>query len=196
MQIPLQLQFKNVEKTDQLEEYVNRRTEKLEHFCDHISSCRVIVDEPQKHIDSGSSYRVRIDVTVPPGHELVSKREPGEGRMDEDLKSVISDAFSGMERQLKKLNRKQHGDVKKHPEQQVSGIVEKLFPEEDYGIIRSVEGRDIYFHRNSVLNNDYDRLEVGTGVAFFEEMGEKGLQASTVRIAAKPGVRSPKTRNE
>ncbi len=196
MQIPLQLQFKNVRKTEPLEEYINRRAEKLENFCDHISSIRLIVDEPQKYIESGSSYRVRIDVTVPPGHELVSKREPGEGRMDEDLKTVVSDAFEGMERQLKKLNQKQHGEVKVHPEQQVAGVIEKLFPEEDYGIIRSVDERDIYFHRNAVLHNDYDRLEVGTGVAYFEEMGEKGLQASTVRIAAKPGVRSPKTREE
>lgn len=192
MQIPLQLQFKNLQSTPDIEDYINLRTDKLDNFCDHISSCRIIIDKPQEHQESGSPYRVRIDVTVPPGHELVSRREPGDGEMHEDLKTVIADTFNGMERQLKKLTERQHGKVKEHPQQQVTGIVQKLFPEENYGIIQSIEGRDVYFHRNSVLNNEFDRIEVGTGVSFLEEAGEKGPQASTVRIAAKPGVRSPK----
>jgi cold shock CspA family protein len=113
--------------------------------------------------------------------------------MHEELKTVIADTFNGMERQLKKLNQRQRGEVKDHPQQQVSGIVQKIFPEEGYGIIESVEGRDVYFHRNSVLNDDFDRIEIGTGVNFMQEVGDEGLQASTVRVVAKPGVRRSKT---
>lgn len=193
MQIPLELQFKNLPKTPELEDYIHTRADKLDHYCDHISSCRIIVDKPQNHLESGSPYRVRIDVTVPPGHELVSRREPGDGEMHEELKTVIADTFNGMERQLKKLNQRQRGEVKDHPQQQVSGIVQKIFPEEGYGIIESVEGRDVYFHRNSVLNDDFDRIEIGTGVNFMQEVGDEGLQASTVRVVAKPGVRRSKT---
>lgn len=189
MQVPLELQFKNLNANDSLTDVIHRRVEKLEQFCDHISSCRIIVDKPQSHIDSGSPYRVRIDVTVPPGHELVSRREPGDGEMHEALQTVVIDAFDAMERQLKQLNREQEGKEKTHPQQQTVGIVEKLFPEENYGIIRSIEGRDVYFHRNSVLNDDFDRIEIGTGVNYMEESGEKGLQASTVRITDKPGAR-------
>src|SRR3954463_11813136 len=36
--------------------------------------------------------------------------------------------------------------------------------------------------RNSVLDGAYSRLAVGTHVAFAEEMGEKGPQASTVKL--------------
>ncbi|MFP4563654.1 MAG: HPF/RaiA family ribosome-associated protein [Spirochaetia bacterium] len=193
MQIPLELQFKKIKRIPELEDYIRLRVDKLDHFCDHISSCRIIVDKPQEHLDSGSPYRVRIDVTVPPGHELVSRREPGNGEMHEELKTVIADTFNGMERQLKKLNQQQRGEVKEHPQQQVTGIVRKIFPEEGYGIIESIEGRDVYFHRNSVLHGDFERIEIGTGVNFMQELGDEGLQASTVRVVDKPGVRGAKT---
>ena len=47
------------------------------------------------------------------------------------------------------------------------------------------DGREIYFHRNSVLNGGFARLKPGTAVAFAEEDGEKGPQASTVRLLGK-----------
>lgn len=38
----------------------------------------------------------------------------------------------------------------------------------------------IYFTRASVLDDAFDELEVGTPIAFVDEKGEKGPQASTV----------------
>lgn len=43
----------------------------------------------------------------------------------------------------------------------------------------------IYVHRASVLDDAFDELTVGTPVAFVEERGEKGPQASTVRVLGK-----------
>jgi cold shock CspA family protein len=40
-----------------------------------------------------------------------------------------------------------------------------------------------------VLPDAYDRLAVGTRVTFAEEMGEKGPQASTVKLLGKRGLR-------
>jgi cold shock CspA family protein len=40
----------------------------------------------------------------------------------------------------------------------------------------------VYFHRNSVLDDAFDDLEVGSRVAFVEERGDKGPQASTVQV--------------
>ncbi|MCF8061137.1 MAG: cold shock domain-containing protein, partial [Deltaproteobacteria bacterium] len=99
----------------------------------------------------------------------------------------IHRAFDALERQVKRLKDKQQGEVKKHPGQEVGGMVNKIFAGEGYGFIRSVDGRDIYFHRNAVLDNDFDRLDIGTGVRFVEEEGEEGPQASTVQIVNKPG---------
>ena len=47
------------------------------------------------------------------------------------------------------------------------------------------EGDDIYFHRNSILNADFDSLEVGTKVSFVEQEGDEGPQASSVKVLGK-----------
>jgi 'Cold-shock' DNA-binding domain len=47
----------------------------------------------------------------------------------------------------------------------------------------------IYFHQNSVLNDAFSRLTPGTRVAFAEEIGEKGPQASSVRLLGKHSLR-------
>ena len=66
------------------------------------------------------------------------------------------------------------------------GIVQKLFIEDGYGFIRTIDTSDeIYFHKNSVLHNDFDKIKVGTGVRFVSEIGDKGPQASSVEIIDK-----------
>jgi cold shock CspA family protein len=117
----------------------------------------------------------------------VVSRDPSGGDLHEELTSVIRDAFEAARRQLQKVAEKQRGRVKTHPEQELMGLVVRLFREQGYGFLRALDGREIYFHRNAVLNDDFDRLEVGTGVRFDEGLGEAGPQASTVQIVDKPG---------
>jgi cold shock CspA family protein len=52
----------------------------------------------------------------------------------------------------------------------------------DFGRIRSADGRYVYFHRNSVINADFESLQEGDEVRFDEEAGDEGPQASTVRV--------------
>jgi cold shock CspA family protein/ribosome-associated translation inhibitor RaiA len=185
--IPPEISYRNVEKNDQIESLLQKEIDSLERVCDHISSCRIAVEKLQEHQQSGSPFRVRVDVRVPPGHELVSRREPGDGEMHEKLQTVIRDVFKGMKRQLKDLVDKQQGHVKTHPAQQAAALVDRIFKEEGYGFIKNLSGQDVYFHQNSVLHNDFDRMEEGTGVTYFEEMGDEGLQASSIKIVDKPG---------
>ena len=55
-----------------------------------------------------------------------------------------------------------------------------------------MQGREVYYHRNAVLQDDFERMEIGTGVRFVASQGEKGPQASTVRFVDKPGVLAAK----
>ncbi len=87
-----------------------------------------------------------------------------------------------MERQLKEHSRALQGEVKQDVKPD-RGTVNSLFPKEGYGFIQTRDGRDIYFHRNSVLDGAFDRLSPGAEVRFSEEEGEKGPQASTVEMA-------------
>jgi cold shock CspA family protein/ribosome-associated translation inhibitor RaiA len=189
MQVPLSITYRYVEKNDAVEELIRSKAAKLEQVCDYMISCSVAIEQDQKFQRSGSPFRVRIDMVVPPGHELVVKRESSGGEIHDKLPEVIRDAFSAARRQLQKLTERQRGRVKTHPEQEMGAIVSRLFPEEDYGFLKTLEGEEIYFHKNSVTSNDFDRLEVGTGVNYAAQQGEKGLQASTVRIVDKPGAR-------
>ena len=39
--------------------------------------------------------------------------------------------------------------------------------------LETADGREVYFHLNSVLDDSFDRLTVESEVRFVEEMGEK-----------------------
>lgn len=187
MNVPLELSFDISLPKGPYKELVQERAAKLDKLCDYLSSCRVAIEERQKHMESGNPYRVRIDLTVPPGHELVARSEPGEGKMHDDLAVVINRTFDAAERRLKKLMEKQRGEVKKHPAQETVGIVTKVFHERGYGFLKNDFDEEIYFHENSVLNNEFNRIHEGTVVRYVASMGEEGLQASTVQVMGKPG---------
>lgn len=178
MQIPLQISFRGMEPSEAVEANVREKAEKLDHYFDRIMGCRVMVEAHHHHHHKGSIYHVRIDITVP-GHELVVSREPTEHQSHEDVYVAIRDAFDAAKRQLEDHARRRRGDVKTH-EGMPEGQIARLMPAEGYGIIAAADGREIYFHRNSVVDADFDSLQEGQTVRFVEEQGEKGPQASTV----------------
>ena len=194
IRVPLEITFRDVEKTDALEELIREKADKLETVCEDMISCRVAVEKPQEHQRSGSPFRVRIQARVPTGHEVVAERKPGDGDMHDPLPKVVRSAFDAAERQIRELVAKRRGEIKFHPEQQLMAVVVRLFPEKGYGFLKNLEdGREIFFHESSVVRDDFQKLEIGTGVRYIESAGEEGPQASTVQIVDKPGVRTAKT---
>ena len=183
MQIPLQITFHNMESSDAIEAKIREKADKLERFADQIMRCRVVVEAPHKHHHKGKLYRVKIDMTLP-GDEIVVSHDPGDDQAHEDVYVAIRDTFDAARRQLEDFVRRQRHKVKLH-QAIPHGRIKNIFPIEDYGVIETPDGREIYFHRNSVLEADFDKLEVGASVHFSEEMGEKGPQASTVHIEGK-----------
>ena len=86
--------------------------------------------------------------------------------------------------ELEDFARRQRGATKLH-EPVPAGRVVKLVPEEDYGFIETSDGREIYFHRHSVVNGAFRHVAIGSQVTFVEEAGDNGAQASTVRLLDK-----------
>ena len=186
MQKPPEISFRGVSKTDELERLIRNKIRKLEELHSNLISCDVAVERPQKHQQTGNPYRVRIDMRVPPGHEVVVSHDPVDSEMHTALDTVIRETFRTARRRLESFKEKQSGEVKVHPEQQTQAVVEKIFKEEGYGFLRTLGGNQIYFHCNAVTEHDFDRLERGTGVRYIATLGEKGPQASTVEIIDKP----------
>ena len=183
MKQPLEITFRDIPHSDAMEADIREKAAKLDQFYDHIMACRVMVEAPHGHHHKGNLYHVRIDLTVPDG-ELIASRAPKEHHAHEDAYVAIRDAFDAIKRQLQDYARKQRGKVKSH-EVSPHGSITELIPMQDYGRIQDTEGRDIYFHRNSVVDADFDSLEIGDEVWFTEEMGDAGLQASSVHIVGK-----------
>lgn len=198
MQLPLQITFRNMEPPEAVEEWIHAEAAKLDNFYGRIMSCRVTVEVPHGHHKKGNLYHVRIDLTLP-GKELLIKHEPSgskairqaggvemrkgseAGVPHRNLRLAITDAFRVAGRRLQDYARRQRGDVKTHEPHQV-GRISKLVPRKKHGFLITPDGREIYFHEASVLNRGFRRLTLGSKVGFVEERGDKGPQASTVRI--------------
>ncbi len=176
MKLTPQITFKDIPRSDAVEAAILEKVSKLDRYSDRIMGCRIALEAVQQRQHQGKLFTVRIDITVP-GGEIVIKRE-----RNEDIYVVIRDAFDAAKRKLDGHTERRRGDVKMH-EAPPQGRVVKLFPDEDYGFIETADGREIYFHRNSVIDPVFDKLKEGTEVVFIEEQGKKGPQA--MRVAAK-----------
>jgi ribosomal subunit interface protein len=174
MRLPLQVTFKNIPPSEAIESHIAEKAAKLDRFSERIMSCRVVVDSTQRRQHQGKMFVVRIDMTVPRSRELVTSAE------NEDVYIAIRDAFDAAYRVVEERRRRERGVVKTHEEAPV-GLIARIFPEEQYGFIRTKDDRDVYFHSNSVLNSDFTKLKVGAEVSFLEEQGKEGPQA--VRVA-------------
>jgi len=179
MQLPLQVSFRHMEHSETIEALVREKASRLDEFATQIMSCRVVVEPVGKHHLHGNLYEVRIDIMVP-GEEIAVTREPSEHTEYKDIQVAIRDAFDSARRRLEDYVRRRRGAVKAL-ETAPHARVSRLFPDEDYGFLSTLDGREIYFHRHSVLHEGFDHLQIGTAVAFVEEEGKKGPQASTVR---------------
>jgi len=180
MEHPVQITFRGLEPTDALAKAVEDRAYDLEQYFNKIQSCKVVVESSHRSHRQGNLYHVRVRLAVP-GEEIVVSRDPAEHAQNEDMYLAINDAFKETVRRLEDYVRRRRGRVKEHvgPPR---GRVVRLFPDEEYGFLEDAEGREIYFHRNSVLDGAFPRLEVGSEVRFAEEAGEKGPQASSVSL--------------
>ena len=189
MKVPVEITYRNLEKSEVIDNLVREKIAKLEQFCNHITSCRVAIEKNNERPSSGSPYRVRFDITVPPSHEIAAVCNPGEGDQYDELDTVIRHAYEAARRQVVELTQRQNNKVKDHPAQEMGAIVSKLFPEDGYGFIKTLDnGREIYFHRNSVSGDRFDELKEGAGVHFSETQGEMGPQATTVHLVNKLGT--------
>jgi ribosomal subunit interface protein len=114
MQLPVNITYRGVAKSDDIDQLVMEKATRLEKFCDHINRCDVAIEQPNHAHQKGNPFRVRIDVTVPPGHELVADEKGMDNGSYAPLTKVIHDAFKTMERELRRVVEKQRHEVKTH----------------------------------------------------------------------------------
>ena len=198
MKLPPTMTFRGVEHSPALEAEIRTRIDKLETYYRSIMGCRVLVELTQRHHEAGNRYHVRIDLTVP-GEEIVVTHEASLRRTARRIHAVkvprvaepdparkhlrvaVREAFDIARRRLQDYARRQRGAVKVSA-RQPRGRVSRLLPVDQFGYIEAADGHEVYFQKGSVLENAFDKLTVGSPVSFVEESGERGPQASTVRL--------------
>jgi cold shock CspA family protein len=191
MQTAPEIIFHDVPRSQWVENYILERVQRLDRFADGITSCHVTLSKEHAKHNKGNRFSVMVEVRIPPQHDLAIKKQKEIREMPTQLPALINLAFGAIERQLKKTAALRRYEQKKH-DGQPHGIVEKLF-DEGYGFLRALgDDRQVYFHRNSVLHGDFERLAIGTEVRYSPEEGDDGPQASSVQIVAKPGVLTQK----
>ena len=187
MQIPLQIVAQGLELSAGTQEIVRAYADKLETFFGRVMGCRVTVSVPNRWPQAGPIvHRVRVDLTVP-GAELVVKRQP-----NPDLLDAIQDAFRVAGRRLQDYARRLPPGLSPSPESRAvpaRARIVRIFPWEGFGFLGTPDGREIYFHCNSVLHNQFDQLQVGQEVRYTEEEGIEGPQASSLEIPGRRRVR-------
>jgi ribosomal subunit interface protein len=176
MRLPLQVTFRNIPSSEAIEAHIVEKAAKLDKYYDRIMSCKVVVDSTQRRQRQGKLYGVRIDITVPRKEMAVTREE------NEDVYVAIRDAFNSASRRLEEHARRERGDVKTH-QGPLSGRIIRIFPDEHYGFLQTSDEREVYFHRNSVLNDEFGRLKIGAEVTFVEEQGTEGPQAARVSVS-------------
>ena len=188
METTLRVAYKNLDRQykESIEEEIGILSRKMQKFSPSILGCRIIVGMPHKRHRDGNLFRATVTLNVP-GKRIVVSRDCSLRRTNENIYVAVRRAFDDAARQLEEHAFRMARQVKAH-DLLPRGIVTKLFPQEGYGFIEGYGGREIYFHRNSVIDG-FDRLRKGSPVRFEEEEGEKGPQASTVKLMGKHAMK-------
>ncbi len=174
----LQVEGRNIEIRKSWQERIDEEKEKLvRHHAGLVHHLRVSIESTSQHKEGG--YEVKLIAAVPNDTVVVKKK-------GESVRAMLVEAFDTLGLQLKELQRKRRQPLK-GPEGagvvSLRGIVKSLYPFESYGFIATPDGREIYFHENSLKDVAMDQLAEGDEVKFGEGEGDKGPCAAWVKVA-------------
>src|ERR671929_1975149 len=139
MQVAPEVIFKDVARSPWVESYVAERLEHLEKFSPEITRCHVTVAREQGSHRKGNRYSVMVEVRMPRQPDLAVRKQKQIHDMQTQLPAVINEAFGAIEKQLKKTKALRRHEEKTH-DSEPRGLVEKIFPEQGYGFIRTLDG--------------------------------------------------------
>lgn len=188
MQIPLSISFHNCDGSEAVEDHVRDHVSRLEGIYDRLTACRVRIDQRADNVNHSIPPVVRIELSLPGRKDIVVAHEPDRLQRKfqrPDIRNAINEAFRIAERQLAEY--KEQLNDRTAPErheaaQEFLGQVAEINPQDDFGFLLTKEGSNLYFHRNSMLNGDFDRLKRGQPVTYVEDVGDTGPIATKVRV--------------
>jgi len=111
METELHIALHNMPRSEALEARIREDVAKLELVHPRLISCRVAVEQVDKHHHQGRQFAVKVEVRAPGHEQAVSTHHH-----HEDVYVAVRDAFDSARRQLEDKVRVARGDVKVHAE--------------------------------------------------------------------------------
>ena len=99
MQVPLQIVFRDIERSEALEARIRAEAEKLERFNSRITSGRITIEEAHRHQNQGRQFSVNVDVRIPGRRQVVATSR------HEDVYVAVRDAFDAARRQVDEVSK-------------------------------------------------------------------------------------------
>lgn len=178
MQQPLQITFRDIPHSDAIAARIREKVAKLDVLYNHITSCKVVVGQVQKHQQQGKLHNISIYMAVP-GKELTVSHHA-----NENLYLAIQSAMDSLRDQLDTYRDRLHRDTKAHGER-LSGKIIRLMENEGYGFITDAEKNEYYFNLTHLVDMKFYQLRVGDKVRFLPAVGNEGLQARRISVPKK-----------
>ncbi len=108
MQVPLQITYRDIARSEALDARIREKAAKLEEFHPRITRCRVVVEQRDRHRHQGKQFSVKLDLRLPQ-REIAINRDH-----HEDVYVALREAFNAAARKLEEAAREARGDVKAH----------------------------------------------------------------------------------
>jgi ribosome-associated translation inhibitor RaiA len=146
----MQIQISSADSamTEAIEAQILAQVKGLEDYINGLTGCTKCLQH-LRFIVLEKAGRVRIHLDVSGGELTIDKQN------SVDLPLAITQAFTAARAKLEEYVHKVRHDMK------IEGLspdvrVTTIFPTNDYGVLETIDGREIYFRRNS-----YDNARVG-----------------------------------
>lgn len=185
MERALQIAFKNVESSAPLERLIRERVERLQRFHPNITGARVVVEIPHRSPESAKPpLGIAVEIDIPGRGPVIAKGEEERRAANGDHTPIVNRVFEAAERQLEQIAAIRKGEVKQHGSAGDTGVVVRLFREQDYGFIEVKDSPDLYFSRDVCGNGSFEEIKVGSIVHVTRSVAEgpMGPQASSVKL--------------
>ncbi len=174
----LKIETRNVELKKGWQTRIEEEKERLlRHYANFLLHLRVVIEATAHHKEGG--FEIKLVASVPNDTVVVTRK----GGV---VKAMLVEAFDVLSLQLKEILRKKRKNKKQGDqgaETDNYGVICKILPQESYGFIATLDEREVYFHENALKDVDIDKLSEGDHVFYGESIGDKGPQASWVRLA-------------
>lgn len=186
LQSPVQITFHQTDHSDVVEADIRDKVAQLEQYYENLISCRVVVEHEHFHHHERGPVTVRFELVLPGGKTIVGGGSGTANAGQVDAATAVKAAFEAVKRQLHDYVEKRRRHTKVH-EVPPHGVVLSLDPDGGFGFLQTSDGLDVYFHRNAVVETEFEQLRVGDAVRFIlhAEEGVDGPQAASVQPLGK-----------